>query len=97
MPTLHFFHMALRSARHSGQRALVALLCIAFGVLSLVSMTQMARAIETVLLSDPRAALGGDLSLHTTDYGEIGPEWQAQLAALKAEGSLSDYTLISNN
>ncbi len=97
MHTVQFLRIALRSIRHSGQRALVALLCIAFGVLSLTAMTHLAGAIESVLLTDPQKVMGGDLTLHTSDFSEVGPAYEAKLAALKADGSLADYTLVSNN
>ncbi|MEM6327759.1 MAG: FtsX-like permease family protein [Bacteroidota bacterium] len=64
MSTLAFyFRYAVRSLRRSGQRGVLAVACVAFGVFSLVSLQLLAESIAPAVLTDPVLALGGDLSL----------------------------------
>ena len=59
MRPAHFLGMALRAIRQGGQRIAVAILCIIFGVMSLVSMSIVAERLRTSILVDPRLRLGG--------------------------------------
>ncbi len=54
---------AWRSLRRGGQRSAIAVACVAFGVMSLVSLQQLGFIIERVGLVPPRVAAGGDLML----------------------------------
>ena len=59
----HFIRLALHNLRRGGQRILVALLCIAFGVMALVAMSMLAKSIESAVVLTPAQRLGGDLSI----------------------------------
>ena len=57
---------ALRSLHREGQRSLLAVTCIAFGVLALVSMQLLAAMIDDVFLVDPVLSNGGHVTLQPT-------------------------------
>ncbi|GAB5535187.1 MAG: ABC transporter permease [Rubricoccaceae bacterium] len=64
MSTLAFYiRYAFRSLHRSGQRGVLAVACVAFGVFSLVSLQLLAASIHGAVLVPPRDSLGGDLSL----------------------------------
>jgi len=63
MSTLAFYlRYAFRSLHRSGQRGVLAVACVAFGVFSLVSLQLLAASIHGAVLVPPREDLGGDLS-----------------------------------
>ena len=74
------FRYALRSLRRSGQRGALAVVCVAFGVFSLVSLQLFSASVEGALLLPPRVKLGGDLGL-SRDGGLSADD----LAALRAD------------
>jgi putative ABC transport system permease protein len=91
--TLAFYtRYALRSLARGGQRTLLALLCISFGVLSLVAMQLLAAQISATLIVDPRAVLDGDALLTRggdNEGGIVAAADLAGLAQLQADGILT--------
>ncbi len=81
--TLTFYlTYAWRSIRRGGQRTALAVTCVAFGVLSLVSLQQLAFLINNALLVSPRVQQSGDIVLTRT--GPITGEDIAGLSGLGA-------------
>ena len=96
MRTLAFFtRTAWRNIRRGGQRALVALLCIAFGVMSLVSMTLVSLAYQQALVLEPGHQIGADISLGRREQGFISPEQVQELEALRQAGQIERYTRVA--
>ena len=89
-----YLRLALTQLRRGEQRVLVALLCIAFGVMSLVSMTLLAHSIANSRVTEPAAQFGGDLALGWQAADLIPPAAAGQLQALQASGALTRYTLL---
>jgi putative ABC transport system permease protein len=56
----HLLHYARQGIRQDRQRALIAILAVAFGVMSLIGMSTVSEAISSVLLIGPRYEIGGD-------------------------------------
>ncbi|MRR28858.1 FtsX-like permease family protein [bacterium] len=94
-----FLKTAFTQIRRGGQRNLVAFLCVAFGVMSLVTMTTMAKSIEKMLVLKPFELIGGDLTLDREGEDSISAAEEAELMDLKSSGQISDFTLMdySNN
>jgi putative ABC transport system permease protein len=90
-----FIRLAFNNLRRGGQRVIVALLCIIFGVMSLVAMTMLSKAIERTLLLQPAEILGGDLSIGRQDTEYVLPENVEQLKALQQAGQIQRYTLLA--
>lgn len=89
-----FIQSSFNHLRRGGQRTFVALLCVVFGVMSLVAMTTMAKSIEKMLILKPYELIGGDLTLDRENENSISPEEEAGLQQLQAEGLITSYTLI---
>ncbi len=92
-----FCRVALNHLLRGGQRVLVALLCIAFGVMALVSMTMLSQCIESTLVVKPAEMLGGDASMGRTSDPYLLPEHVEQLKAMQQSGEIARYTLIAYN
>jgi putative ABC transport system permease protein len=86
---------ALRSLWRGGQRSALALLCIAFAVLSLVSMLILANIVREATVVPARAQLGGDFTL--TRSQPIGAEVLADLRAAQERGQISGFTAVAPN
>lgn len=89
----------LRSAwnhlRHGGQRMLVAVLCVAFGVMSLVSMLLLSGALERLFVEEPHDLIGADISMDRSTEDAILPEHVAGLDQMVRDGLLDRYTLVA--
>ncbi len=91
----HFFRLAVRNLLRGGQRVLVALLCITFGIMSLVAMTMLAKSIESAVVLTPSQLLGGDISMGRAAEDTIRPEDIDQLQSLQESDLIDRYTLIA--
>lgn len=92
--TAFFFSAALNHLRRGGQRTLVALLCVVFGVMSLVAMTTLSKSIEKMLVLEPVELIGGDLTVDREGEDVISAAEEAQLQELQASGQIESYTLM---
>ena len=88
-----YFRYASRALLRDGQRTLLAVLCITFGVMSLVAMQMLAGVIKDAVVTDPRAALGGDVMFYRSGQVPFTPKDVASIAALQSEGTIGNYTL----
>jgi len=96
MTRLSFFiQTALNNLRRGGQRVLVALLCVAFGVMSLVSMTLLSEAMKGMMVTEPRNMIGADISMDRIAEDAILPEHIVGLDALQEAGVIREYTLVA--
>lgn len=84
-----FLPYALNGLKRGGQRVIIAILAVAFGVMSLIAMADIANAIERTLSDDPRISLGGDLRL--TSATDLSLD---TLADLQEEGIISAYSPV---
>lgn len=92
-----YLRYAQRSLVRGGQRSLLALLCVAFGVLSLVSMLLLSGAVRDAVVVDPRLVLGGDVGLSPGGGRILGAPRRAELTSLRTDGLLGDYTLLAQS
>lgn len=86
---------ALRSLWRGGQRSVLALACIAFAVLSLVSMQILAGIVRAATVVPARAQLGGDFALSRKQ--PFSQTDLAQLEAARAQGLVRGFTLFAPN
>lgn len=92
---LFFTCTAWRSLLRGGQRTFVALLCIAFGVMSLVAMTYLAESLNRAVVVDPAEQFGGDISLSRKTEDIISPIHIEELDSLVQTGEIDRYTRIA--
>jgi putative ABC transport system permease protein len=90
-----YWTYATRSQIRGGQRSLLAIFCIAIGVMAIVALQLVSNAINLGLTGDVRELNGGDLSIMNTS----APLIQEQLRSfdqLRAQGVLTDYTAVES-
>lgn len=97
MSLAHFIRMALRNIKNGGQRIVVAVLCILFGVMSLVGMSTVAERMSTSILTDPRLRLGGDLELSPTAEPFVTPEHLAEFKDLRESGEITAFMPLAKS
>jgi len=86
---------AIRSLVRGGQRTVLAILCIAFGVMALVSMQLLSAIVADTMMMPPELELGGDIEI--AGNAPLGTDELARLETLKQQGVVRDYTLIAKN
>ena len=84
-----YLSYALKSLINNGQRVVLAIFCVAFGVMSLVAMQNMAGAINSVVLRDPAYRQGGQSELSRDT--NLTPANIAEVAQLKTAGKVTAY------
>lgn len=93
-----YLRYALRALRRSGQRTVLVILSVAFGVMALVAMQLLSNVINDALLGDPRLMRGGDLIVdHETADSYLSETDLDQLATLQASGRIEAYTLYARS
>ena len=92
-PGFVFRHAALNLGR-GGQRSLLAVICVATGVASLVSLQLLSAMIGTSIGVDSRSVLGGDASLSPRG-GRFDHESRDALNRLEADGTIAAVSLTA--
>jgi predicted lysophospholipase L1 biosynthesis ABC-type transport system permease subunit len=85
-----YWKYATRSLIRSGQRTILAIFCIAVGVMAIVALQLVGLSINQALTTNVQQANGGDISVASSSI----PLTQADLAkidALKQSGQITDY------
>ena len=95
MKALFYLTYALRSLKRGGQRTVLAIVCIAFGVMSLVAMQLVADNFTTAVMTDPRAEIGGDFALRGPDP-VLSAAQMGNIAELQAKGIIGRYTPMAD-
>ena len=96
MKWVQFIRITLRNLRLGGQRALVALLCVAFGVMSLTAMSQLSDVISAPLLLEARASLGGDVVLYPGQEDDSKSTALETVAILQGQGLVEQFTPLAS-
>lgn len=92
---MFYWKYATESLKRGGQRIFIALMCIAFGVMSLTAMQSLASTIRKLVLVDPRLTIGGDASLTTSDTTFLSEADLAEIEAAYQVGKIEHYSPIS--
>lgn len=83
----------LRSVRRGGRRTLVAIVCVAVGVIGVVALQTAALTVRNALTSNVRAANGGDISI-TSDAAPLSRSDLATFRRLQQRGKISSWTAV---
>jgi putative ABC transport system permease protein len=86
--------MAVRTLLRGGQRVGLAVVCIAFGGMSLVALQLLAAQVSRPIEVDPRLLVGGDVAVERPGR-RLTPADLAALARLQAEGRLVAVTPVA--
>src|SRR5437764_4401959 len=93
MKTSIYFSYTSRSLLRGGQRTVLAVFCVAVGVMAIVALQLVGLMINNALTTNVRDANGGDLAVTS----QTKPFTQSDLAsfdALKSKGIITNYTPI---
>src|SRR5579859_567902 len=85
-----------RSLARGGQRTLLAIFCIAVGVLAIVALQLVGNMVNDGLTGNIRAANGGDISVRS-DFVPLTTQDVQFFAQLQSQGQLTTYTAVSEN
>ncbi|HEX8729812.1 MAG TPA: FtsX-like permease family protein, partial [Ktedonobacterales bacterium] len=95
MKTRMYWRYATRSLTRGGQRSLLAIFCVAVGVMAIVALQLVSNAINVGLTSNVRALNGGDISLSSASAPLTGRQLDG-LAQLQAQGAITSYTAVDS-
>src|SRR2546421_1268223 len=91
MKTSLYFHYTTRSLLRGGQRTILAIFCVAVGVMAIVSLQLVGQMVNNALTSNVRDANGGDIAVTS----QTAPFKQKDLTFfdnLKSNGTITGYT-----
>jgi putative ABC transport system permease protein len=95
MKLRHIARYAARSILADRQRAIIAVLAVAFGVMSLVAMASVSDSISRVLLVDPRHEIGGD-AWFWRESRYLSREDLEVFRAFMAQGTIEAWVPVSD-
>lgn len=91
MSPRHLLGYAARSLFRGGRRSLLAVACIAFGVLSLTAMLLLSAVVHDAMVVDGRSLLAGDLSL-SRGGAPLGAADLVELERLRDAGVIDAFS-----
>ncbi|HEX6799825.1 MAG TPA: FtsX-like permease family protein [Ktedonobacterales bacterium] len=91
-----YWRYATRSLARGGQRTVLAIFCVAVGVLAIVALQLVANMVNASFTTNVRESNGGDISVRT----DINPFAQQDLQVfqrLQSDGTITAYTAMSGH
>ncbi len=95
MKTSMYFKYTSRSLLRGGQRTILAIFCVAVGVMAVVSLQLVGFMLQNSLTSNVRANNGGDIALNASS-SPLKPTDLAFFAQLQKRGTITNYTALIN-
>lgn len=89
-----YWAYATRSLVRGGQRTLLAIFCVAIGVLAIVALQLVGNAVEAGLTGNIQATNGGDISLTTSGASPLTAADVAYINTLEAQGQITTFTVV---
>jgi len=90
-----YWRYATRSLMRGGQRTLLAIFCVAVGVMAIVSLQLVGNMVENGLTSNVREGNGGDISVRS-DVVPISEQQLKSFDTLKSDGAITDFTAVAS-
>src|SRR5258706_2605618 len=90
-----YWSYATRSLARGGQRTLLAIFCVAVGVLAIVSLQLVGGMVNDALTTNVREGNGGDISVRS-DVTPLAAQQLSIFDNLKNQGTLTAYTAVSS-
>src|SRR5207249_9955202 len=94
MKTSMYFNYVFRSLRRGGQRSILAVFCVAVGVMSIVALQLVGFMLQSSLTSNTRDTNGGDVAV-TAQSAPFQASDLAFFTQLKANGTIANYTAVT--
>src|SRR5229473_2476375 len=95
MKTSIYLNYTSRSLVRGGQRTILAIFCIAVGVMAIVSLQLVGLMINNAFTANVRDANGGDIAI-TSNTKPFVQSDLASFGRLKSEGIITNYTALAN-
>ncbi len=96
MKTSMYFNYTTRSLLRGGQRTVLALFCVAVGVMAIVALQLVGLMINNALTSNVRDANGGDISV-TSNTKPFRTSDLSYFDQLKSNGTITNYTAFGSS
>src|SRR5947199_3727155 len=95
MKTSMYFNYTSRSLLRGGQRTVLAIFCVAVGVMAIVALQLVGFMLQNSLTSNVRDANGGDIAV-TTQSVPLKESDLSFFAHLKSAGTITNYTAVTS-
>lgn len=95
MKTTMYLNYTARSLVRGGQRTILAIFCVAIGVLAVVALQLVGLMLQNSLTANVRATNGGDIAVSTPGV-PLKPGDLAFFDRLKQAGTITDFTAMMN-
>ncbi|HEX6123601.1 MAG TPA: ABC transporter permease, partial [Ktedonobacterales bacterium] len=89
-----YWRYATRSLMRGGQRTLLAIFCVAVGVMAIVALQLVGNMVNNGLSLNVRQGNGGDISVRS-DVVPISGQQLKSFDTLKSEGVITEFTAIN--
>ena len=90
-----YFNYTTRSLLRGGQRTILAVFCVAVGVMSIVALQLVGYMLQHSFTSNVRDANGGDIAV-TTSSVPLSQKDLSFFAQLKSDGTITNYTAVTS-
>src|SRR5215831_9644282 len=95
MKTSLYFHYTTRSLLRGGQRTILAVFCVAVGVMAIVALQLVGLMVNNALTSNVRDANGGDIAV-SSQTKPFTPDDLSFFSHLKDNGTITNYTALTS-
>src|SRR5215471_13369899 len=95
MKTSMYFNYTTRALLRGGQRTVLAVFCVAVGVMAIVALQLVGLMINNALTSNVRDANGGDIAV-TSMTKPFTTDSLSYFDQLKSQGTITGYTALIN-
>jgi ABC-type antimicrobial peptide transport system permease subunit len=90
-----YWRYSTRSLARGGQRTLLAIFCVAVGVMAIVALQLVGNMVNEALTGNIRAGNGGDISVRS-DITPLNAQDVQKFESLKSTGTITDYTAVDD-
>jgi predicted lysophospholipase L1 biosynthesis ABC-type transport system permease subunit len=90
-----YWSYATRSLARGGQRTLLAIFCVAVGVMAIVALQLVGSMVNNGLTGNIRDGNGGDLNVRS-DFNGLRPDQLSVFDDLVSKGTLTTYTAVDS-
>src|ERR1700745_1440568 len=95
MKTSMYFNYTSRSLLRGGQRTILAIFCVAVGVMAIVALQLAGSMLQSSLTTDARDTNGGDVEV-TAQSVPLKASDLSFFAHLESNGTITNYTAVTN-
>jgi len=92
-----YLRYSTRSLAREGQRTLLAIFCVAVGVMAIVALQLVGNMINSALTGNVRDANGGDIQVRTAFLGLSTDQVTKTFDPLLSRGEITQYTAVSGH